>query len=172
MKTIWLVFPALLCASVAHAKSDTDVTILEAKKVEINGDQVTIVGRATTRSRVVDSDDPGDFLGRSSRWIEVLSTDATFVVNKPQLNWNGPEGEEKAKYARIIEEGWQTTLKVAKDLKAGKQAGRIGYYQPTITIDKSMIVRIEGNGYLYPGREMEEAEHGVGGQPAARPEPR
>lgn len=150
MKPIPSLILAVCYASVLHAKTDTDVTILEAKSVEIREDQVTIVGRATTRSRVMDTDAKGEFLGRSSSWIQVLSTDATFIIKKPLLNWNGPAGEEKTKYEKMNEESWQMTLKDAANLKAGKEVGRIGYYQPTITIDKSLIVRIEGFGHLYP----------------------
>ena len=150
MKPILSMILAACCASIIHAKSDTDVTIVEAKSVEIREDQVIIVGRATTRSRVMDSDAKGGFPGRSSSWIQVFSSNATFIIRKPLLNWNGPDGEEKTKYEKMNEESWRMTLKDAANLKAGMEVGRIGYYQPTITIDKSMIVKIEGFGYLYP----------------------
>ena len=149
MNLILNIILAACCASVLHAKSDTDVTILEAKSVEIREDQVIIVGSATIVSRMIDKDGGGAFLDRSSSF-KSISTDATFIIKKPLLNWNGPDSEEKTKYEKMSEESWQMTLKEAANLKAGMEVGRIGYGQPTITIDKSMIVKIEGFGYLYP----------------------
>ncbi len=170
MKATLSILLAVLFVAISHAASDTDVTILAATSVEIRDDQVTIIGRATTRSRVVVSDEPGDFLGRSTRWIEAYSENVALVINRPSLHWNGPDGEEKAKYRRITEDGWQMTLDAAKDLRAGKQVGRIGYYQPTITIANSTIVKIEGTGYLYPKRVVEEAERAGAGRPVVEPE--
>jgi hypothetical protein len=153
MKTILPLILAVFCLGQACAKPDTFVTILEAEKVEVRADQVIITARATVKSRLVDSGEPGKFLGRSAAMVELFAPAATLIIHKMSVNsvnWKGVGNEHKEKYRIIYEESWQRTLAAAKALKAGKQVRPISFYQPKIVIEKSMVSKIEGRGGFSP----------------------
>lgn len=141
-----------------HAASETDVTIIKAKQVVIEEQMVTVTAEAKTMIRVFTPKDDhgkaqGTFLGRpyTSAWI--ISDHGTFVVRRPPLRFNDPQGthtQERERSQKVLDEGWAMTLEAAKELQDGKEVGRIGYYQPKVTIEDSQIISIEGEGYLYP----------------------
>lgn len=133
----------LLAAAPAHAASDADVTIIKARKVLIEGDVITIVAEAKTRITLIrDNHDPAyqgaAWMGRPVTQVQVKSDKATFIIKRPQH-----AGLEKA---------WQDSLQAARDLQAGKEVGRIGYYAPDISIKGNLIEAITGFGYLYSKR--------------------
>lgn len=122
------------------AKSDVDVYIIKATDVQIAEETITIKGSAVTRlTTLSDNDDPeyGGFKiwGRAADSTHVKSENATFVIQKP-----GPAAHIEA---------WNDSIAAAKDLKAGKPVGRIGYYSPEVTIKGGLITGISGRGYLY-----------------------
>ena len=137
-----LVFLAF--ATSGRAASDTDVYIIKAQKVIIEENLVTIVAEAKT-SLITISDDPkpgnkgAQFMGRPSNRITVKSDQATFVIRRPA---HAQPGES-------LEEVWKKTLQSARDLQAGREVGRIGYYTPEVVIRKNLIISIDGPGFLY-----------------------
>lgn len=85
--------------------------------------------------------------------VKVKTGKATFVIKRPQLNYNDPDGThaaEKAASQKVFDDAWAMTLQTAKDLKKGKEMGRIGYYSPEIVIKGNLISAMSGYGYLYP----------------------
>ena len=135
----------LLPAS-ARAASDADVTLLKVKKVVIEESVITIVvAEAKTRITLIREDHDPAFTGDT--WhgmpvtrVQVISNTATFTIKR---------GAEAAPGGPLAS-AWQESLKTAKDLQAGKEAGRIGFYAPDIVIKGNMIDSITGFGYLYP----------------------
>ena len=49
--------------------------------------------------------------------------------------------------------GWKRSLEAAKNLQAGNEVGRIGFYAPDMTIKGNLIDSMTGFGFLYPKRE-------------------
>ncbi len=135
---------ALFTAS-ARAASDADVTLLEVKKVVIAEDTITIVvAAAKTRITLIKGAHDPEFKGDT--WngmpvtrVEVVSNQATFTIRRPASA--APGGS--------MVDAWQGSLKAAKNLQGGKNAGHIGFYAPDIVIKRNMIDSIAGPGYLY-----------------------
>ncbi len=130
----------LLAAAPARAASDADVTLLKTTKVQIEEGVITIVAEAKTRITLIRGDyDPADkgpaWMGRPVTHLQVKSDRATFTIRRPQQ-----PGLEKA---------WQDSLQAARDLRDGKEVGRIGFYAPDISIKGNLIEAITGFGFLY-----------------------
>jgi len=49
------------------------------------------------------------------------------------------------------------TMQAAKDLRAKKEIGRIGYYRPEITVKGNTVTAIVGHAFIYPRREEAKA---------------
>lgn len=151
-------FLFLICLmSSVRAASDTDVTIINAEKVVIEEDTITIIAKARTTARLISDTLPvgganSTWMGRQVEVVKVLSDRATFVIKRPKLNFNDPDGshaEEKEKTKKMLDEAWKGSLSAAKDLQAGDEVGRIGFYAPDISIKGNLIDSIVGDGYLY-----------------------
>lgn len=159
-----LVSLLLFGTAVCHGASDTDVTIIKAKKVVIEDRMITIVGEATTRLIGISGDyDPAyigeTWRGRPSDSLLIKSDQATFVIRretlptKEQLSPSGELTDQQSESLKAMKEAWQMTVDSAKALKAGQPVGRIGYYTPKVTIHENLIVAIDGYGFLYPKRD-------------------
>lgn len=130
----------VLCAASIYAASDADVTLINAEKVIIETNMITIIAEAKTRITVIHGDYHRDYKGdawqgRPVSRVHVKSDKATFIIKRPR------EGG--------LDPGWQMSLKAARDLQEGKQVGRIGYYAPDIVIKDNLIHSITGFGFLY-----------------------
>jgi hypothetical protein len=142
----------LLLVASAQAASDTDVTIIKAESVVIEDSVITIIGKARVTARLINADGTSTWMGRTVTSVKIEADKATFVIKRPELNFNDPDGkhaEEKEKYKKILDEGWASSLAAAKELQAGREVGRIGFYAPDISIKENLIVSIVGSGYLY-----------------------
>ncbi len=124
----------------ADAASDADVTIVKAEKVVIEEKVITIVAEARTKITLISDDYKEDYKG--DNWhgmpvsrVRVASAKGTFTIKKPS------QGPEKA---------WQESLQLAKDLQAGKEVGRIGFYAPDMVIKGNLLESLTGPGFLYP----------------------
>jgi hypothetical protein len=131
----------ILAAASTHAASDADVTIIKAAKVVIEAEVITIVAEAKTRITLIqDNHNPAhkgaQWMGRPVTHVQVKSDKATFTIRRP--NYAG------------LEKVWESSLQAARDLQAGKEVGRIGYYAPDMVIKGNLIDSITGFGYLYP----------------------
>lgn len=132
-------------AQQCRAASDCDVKIIKVNSVKIEDDRITINAEASIGMVIITPELPKDgksrrFTGRHSTWIRIKADEATFTVLRP-----GPKLNNKA---------WtEMSIQAAKDLKAGKEIGRIGYYRPDITIEKNQVRAITGKGYIYRKRE-------------------
>jgi hypothetical protein len=141
MKLIFtLAFLTFVTGSI-QAASDADVTIIEAKKVVIEENTITIVADAKARLTLIRDDHDPAFKGAT--WhgmpvtlVQVISAKGTFIIKRPPGN--------------SLPEAWKESLKAAKNLQEGKEVGRIGYYAPDIVIKGNMIYSITGSGFLYP----------------------
>src|SRR5687767_8138131 len=116
------ILTALVCLSFVttsiHAASDADVTIIKAKKVVIEESTITIVAEATTRITLIKGDHDPAFRGET--WhgmpvtlVHVICNNGTFIIKRPERALQ--EAAEK-----VLQEGWQMSLKAAKDLQEGK----------------------------------------------------
>ena len=137
----------LFIATSVHAASDADVTIIKAEKVVIEENVVTIIAEAKTSLVTVSGDYKADykgstFMGRPSTWTTIKSDKATFVIRRP----------DSTRVGGPLERVWGETLQNARDLQAGKEVGRIGYYTPEVVIRKNLITAIDGPGFLYAKR--------------------
>jgi hypothetical protein len=140
-----LILVAFLSAS-ARAASDADVTLLKVKKVVIEESVITIVvAEANSRITLIRDDHDPKFTGDT--WhgmpvtrVQVISNEATFTIKR------GAEAAPGGPLANT----WQESLKTAAELRAGKEAGRIGFYAPDIVIKGNTIDSITGVGFLYP----------------------
>ncbi len=123
--------------SPVRAASDTDVTIIKAEKVVIEDSVITIIGEARANA--------------------LLTSDrATFIIKRPELNFNDPDGshaDEKERTKKVLDDAWVMSLAAAKELQAGRKIGRIGFYAPDIASKGTLIDSIVGFGYLYPKRD-------------------
>jgi hypothetical protein len=130
----------------ARAASDADVTLLKVEKVVIEEEVITIVvAEAKTRITLIrDGYDPkytgANWHGMPVTIVQVISNKATFTIKREAAG--APGGQ--------LANEWQKSLKTAKDLPDGKEAGHIGFYAPDIVIKGNMIESITGFGYLYP----------------------
>ena len=148
----------LCILSSACAASDTDVTIIKADKVVIEDSVITIMGQARTTVRLISDALPvagkgSTWMGRPVTVVEALSDKATFIIKRPELRSNGPDGshaEAMEKNRKILDDGWAMSLAAAKELQAGREVGRIGFYAPDIAIKSNLIDSIAGFGFLYP----------------------
>ena len=130
----------------SRAASDADVSLLKVTKVVIEADVITIiVAEAKTRLTLIRDDYDPEYTG--DNWhgmpvtrVQVISNQATFTIKR------SPE----AAPGRVLEKAWQDSLKAAKDLQEGKEAGGIGFYAPDIIIKGNMIDSITGFGFLHP----------------------
>jgi hypothetical protein len=147
-----LIVAAVVCLTFVtasiHAASDADVTIIKAKKVVIEENTITIVAEAKTRITLIRDDyDPkytGDnWHGMPVTRVQVICNNGTFIIKRPERALQ--EAAEK-----VLQEGWQMSLKAAKNLQEGKEVGRIGFYAPDIVIKGNMIDSVTGQGFLYP----------------------
>ena len=137
-------FALLLCSMASgHAASDADVTIIKATKVVIDENTITITAEARTTVRLISGDHNPDYKGET--WhgmpvstIQVYSGGATFVIKRP------------LQAGEITDGGWKMSLEAAKNLQAGNEVGRIGYYAPDMTIKGNLIDSMTGFGFLYP----------------------
>ena len=144
--TLYAILTWIVSAAACMAASDTDVNIIQATKVVIENNKITINAEAITTIRTIAADhDPEhkgrQLFGRPCNVNEVKSDEATFVVHKPK---EGPEG------------AWEMTVAAAKALKDGKKIGRIGYYRPDVLIRANLIISIDGEGYIYPDKDSSE----------------
>ena len=125
-----------------RAASDCDVEITKVKSVMIEDNKITVVAEANIGMVIITPELPKDgksarFTGRHSTWIRIKADEATFTVLPP--------------HGRT--EPWkEMTMQAAKDLKEGKEIGRIGYYRPEIIIKENRIVMVTGKAYIYPKR--------------------
>lgn len=159
LRLLAVVLLFLTCSmSSVRAASDTDVTIIKAEKVVIEEGIITITGQARTTVRLISDTVPVG--GASSTWMgrpvtvaKIMSDRATFIIKRPELNFNDPDGthtKEKEKTRKALDDGWEMSLAAAKELQAGREVGRIGFYEPDISIKGNLIDSIAGFGYLYP----------------------
>ena len=137
-------FALLVLAASIQAASDTDVSIIKVGKVIIEENAVTIVAEAKTSIITLSGDYKPDykgatFMGRPMSQITIKSDKATFTIRRPDAAWPG----------QALEKFWDSTLQTARDLQAGKEVGRIGYYTPEVVIRKNLITSIDGSGFLY-----------------------
>jgi hypothetical protein len=152
-----LLFLTYSMSSVRGA-SDTDVTIIKAKKVVIAEGKITITGQARTTIRLISDTLPvggngSTWMGRPVAVVTVVSDRATFIIKRPELSFNDPDGthtKEKEKSRKTLDDAWEMSLAAAKELQAGREVGRIGFYEPKISINGNLIDAIAGFGYLYP----------------------
>ncbi len=141
MKNIISFLLALLFFATARAASDADFTIVKASKVTIEEDTITIVCEAYATITLVNDDHIPEYKG--NQWhgmpaerVKVRTgNNATLVVRRPR---QGPDA------------AWQETLKLAKNLQDGKEVGRIGLYEPEMTIKGNVLTTVAGPGFLYP----------------------
>ena len=132
---------ALIFLATARGASDADFTIVHASKVTITEDTVTIVCEAYATITLVYDDHIPEYKGH--RWMGMpaervkvrTGNNATLIMKHPK---HGPEA------------AWKETLKLAKDLQDGKEVGRIGFYEPEMTIKGNVITSATGEGFLYP----------------------
>jgi hypothetical protein len=132
-------------SAAARAASDADVTLLKVEKVVIEETAITIVvSEAKTQITLIKDDHDPTYTGAC--WhgmpvsvVQVISNKATFTIKRPV----------EAAPDRVSADAWQQSLKAAKDLQAGKEVGRIGFYAPDIVIKGNMIDSITGPGFLY-----------------------
>jgi hypothetical protein len=78
---------------------------------------------------------------------------ATFVIKRAPLNFNDHDGthsEEREKIRKVLDDAWEMSVTAAKELRAGHEVGRIGFYKPEVSINGDLIDSITGFGYLYP----------------------
>jgi hypothetical protein len=140
-------FALLFCFMASgNAASDADVTIIKATTIVIEENTITITAEARSTVRLISGDHNPDYKGET--WhgvpvstIQVYSGSATFVIKRPL------QGGE------TTDRGWKMSLEAAKNLQAGNEVGRIGYYAPDMTIKGNLIDSITGFGFLYPKRE-------------------
>ena len=141
MKLLIASLLAVLLVATTRAASDADFTIVRAAKVTIEENTVTIIGEAFAFILLISDDHIPDYKGQEWHGMPVtrvkVRTDnnVSLVIKRPA---HGPE------------EGWQMTLKAAKELQDGKEVGRIGYYAPDMTIKGNVLAAVTGAGYLYP----------------------
>ncbi|MEO8615954.1 MAG: hypothetical protein ABI600_12495 [Luteolibacter sp.] len=138
--------------AVVRAASDTDVTIIKAESVVIEDSAITIIGKGRATARLINADGSSTWMGRTVTSVKIEADKATFVIKRPELNFNDPDGshaEEKEKTKRMLDEAWASSLATAKELQAGREVGRIGFYAPDISIKGNLIDSIIGFGYLY-----------------------
>jgi hypothetical protein len=149
----------LTCSmSSVRAASDTDVTIIKVEKVVIEEVKITITGQARTTVRLISDTVPvggagSTWMGRPVTVAEVMSDRATLIIKRPEVNFNDPDGthaKEKEKSKKTLDDAWEMSLVAAKELQAGREVGRIGFYEPKISIKGNLIDAIAGFGYLYP----------------------
>lgn len=62
----------------------------------------------------------------------------------------------------MLTNAWQASLTGAKNLREGKEVGRIGFYAPAIVIKGNMIDSITGIGFLFPNGQRMNLETAVG----------
>lgn len=134
----------LFLGASVQAASDTDVSIIKAEKVFIEENAVTIIAEAKTSVITLSGDYKPDykgatFMGRPMSQVTIKSDKATFIIRRPT----------PAQKGQALEQFWEQTLQTARDLKEGKEVGRIGYYTPEVIIRKNLIVSIDGPGFLY-----------------------
>ena len=153
-------FALLLCSMASgNAASDADVTIIKATKVVIEDNVITIVAEARTTVTFISDDYKPDYKGDT--WhgkpvtrVKIASTKGTFIIKRQQRV--KPEGLSDAAAANFKsaqetnDKGWEMTVAAAKDLQAGNEVGRIGYYAPDMTIKGNLIDSMTGFGFLYP----------------------
>lgn len=147
MKTLLASILALLAFLTvsARAASDADVTLLKVSKVVIEEGMITVVvAEAKTRITLIREDhapkSTGDtWHGMPVTRVQVASNTATFTIKR---------GADAAPGGSLAN-AWQESLKAAKELQAGKEVGRIGFYEPDIVIKGNMIDSITGTGFLY-----------------------
>lgn len=132
-------FSVMALISQAFGVSDTDVHLIKVESVKIEEDKITIVASARVWMVVlVDGADKDaitrQYGGQPADWIKIRLDKATFVIRKPELD---------------PKDGWAYTVQNAKDLKAGKEVGRIGYYQPKVVIEEGRVTSVDGRAFLY-----------------------
>ncbi len=136
------VLVSIAIAQQSQAASDCDVYITKVKSVDIQPDKITIVGEASIGMVIITPELPENgkslrYTGRLSTRIRIKADQATFTVLRPG---GRPDPWE------------EMSMQAAKDLKAGKPIGRIGYYRPDITIKENCVHAISGKGYIYHKR--------------------
>ncbi len=72
--------------------------------------------------------------------VQVISNQATFTFQRPK----------EAAPGGVLAHTWQESLKAARELREGKEVGRIGFYVPDIVIKGNMIDSVTGSGFLFP----------------------
>ncbi|MES2465798.1 MAG: hypothetical protein V4675_00740 [Verrucomicrobiota bacterium] len=130
----------------AKAASDADVTIIKASSVIIGDNVITITAEARTTVRLISGDpNPGHqgdtWHGRPVSTIQIKSDQAVFIIKRPL------EAQE------ALASAWKESLDAAKDLRLGKEIGRIGYYAPEMSIKGNLLTSMTGFGFLYKKRE-------------------
>lgn len=153
LQTLAAACSLLICSmSSVWAKSDTNVTIIMAEKVVIGKDAITIIGKGLITSPAL-AKWPG---AEGTNWRGTINpVRATFIIKRPPLNFNDPDGthaEEREKVRKVLDDAWKMSLTAAKELQAGREVGRIGFYNPEIRRKGNLIDSIVGFGYLYPKR--------------------
>lgn len=144
-----------------RAASDCDVNIIKVNRVEIEDDKITINAEASIGMMIITPEPSEDgknrrFTGRHSTWITIKADEATFTVLRSK-----PPEEGGAAAKKFGNDAWtRMTIQAAKDLKAGKEIGRIGYHRPDITIKNNQVHAIIGQAYIYPHREAGAHEAG------------
>ena len=130
----------------AKAASDADVTIIKASSVVVGENVITITAEARTTVRLISGDpNPGHqgdtWHGRPVSTIQMKSDRAVFIIKRPL------EAQE------ALASAWTESLDAARDLRMGKEIGRIGYYAPDMSIKGNLLTSMTGFGFLYKKRE-------------------
>lgn len=131
--------------------TDTNVTLLKAKKVTIeNGVIVIVAEKATTLMTLLNGDQDPSYRGetRDGKPVttsQVLSNEATFTI-KPD-RYSKPGG--------VLENVWKSSLALARKLQESEKMGpvEIGFYAPEVAIKRHQITSVIGFGYLYAKRQ-------------------
>ncbi len=141
MKNIISFLLALLFFATARAASDADFTIVKASKVTIEEDTITIVCEAYATITLVNDDHIPEYKGNQWHGMPAERVKVRTGNNAILIIKNGKKGPAGA---------WEGTLKLAKDLQDGKEVGRIGFYEPEMTIKGNVVTAVTGPGFLYP----------------------
>ena len=147
-----------LCSGATHAASDTDVWMTKVEEVVIADDSITIIGSAKIRTILYTEAGGLGYDGKMSRagrpaiHFDSRTNRVTLVVRRqiPVAKPGAPPiPEERLEKERVL---WAQNIALARELEAGKEIGRIGYYSPHLTVRDNMIESVSGFAYLYPKR--------------------
>ena len=92
-------------------------------------------------------------MGRPASRVTIKADNATFTIKRQQrVKPDGLSDSAAANFKasqEVDDKGWEMTVEAAKDLREGREVGRIGYYAPEIVIRNNLIHSINGPGYFH-----------------------